>query len=586
MSITKLKPVDIVVVGAGLAGTIIAKELAATGLKVVGIERGRMLDPDHEFAMPYAHDELYYDRHSDILQNLSRETLTFRNALSETALPMRELGSFKPGECVGGAGVHWNGTSFRFLPWDFETRSRTLGRYGAGILPEDCTSQDWGLSYEEIEPYYDQFEHLYGVGGRAGNLNGELQPGGNPFEGARSREFPNPPTEPSYPGYLFGEAAKSLGYTPYPKPTATMTREYVNPYKLMLARCVSGGFCSSHGCAMGAKGTPLTTVIPALLKHENFELRPLCNVTQINLDSTKKRAVGITYVDVRGRTLMQPADLVVLACYTFNNTRLLLLSGIGTPYDPVANKGVVGRNYAYQTGGKVQLFFEDKTFSPYMGGGIGTVIDDFNGDNFDHSGLGFVGGANLSAGAGGAPPIRVHPVPPGTQRWGQQWKQAVGHWYERTFQITVNGGCQSYRSRYLDLDPNYRDAWGLPLLRMTFDWHDNEKKMSAHLVAKAAEIAKLIAPSQMSANPKMGKYNISTYQSTHNTGGCVMGADPATSVVNKYLQSWDVPNVFVVGGSAFPQNSANGPTCTIGALACWAADSIREEYLKAPRALV
>ncbi len=76
------------------------------------------------------------------------------------------------------------------------------------------------------------------------------------------------------------------------------------------------------------------------------------------------------------------------------------------------------------------------------------------------------------------------------------------------------------------------------------------------------------------------------YQSTHNVGGAVMGADPATSVVNKYLQSWDVPNVFVVGASAFPQNSANPPTLTVGALACWAADAIRDSYLRAPGPLV
>src|SRR6266850_8293303 len=107
MALTKLKPVDVVVVGAGLAGTIMCKELAETGLQVVALERGRMIDPNHDFAMPYVHDELKYDKHNDLLQNLARETITFRNAMNETALPMREIGSFKPGECVGGAGVHW-----------------------------------------------------------------------------------------------------------------------------------------------------------------------------------------------------------------------------------------------------------------------------------------------------------------------------------------------------------------------------------------------------------------------------------------------------------------------------------------------
>ena len=138
---------------------------------------------------------------------------------------------------------------------------------------------------------------------------------------------------------------------------------------------------------------------------------------------------------------------------------------------------------------------------------------------------------------------------------------------------------------YLDLDPTYRDAHGLPLLRMTMDWRQNEQKMSAYMTEKAAEIAKTMAPSKMNVSPVTGKYNVASSGNTHNCGGVVMGADPATSAVNKYLQSWDVSNVFVIGGSAFPQNSANGPTGTIGALACWAADSIDERYLKRPGSL-
>ncbi len=584
----RLKPVDVVVVGAGLVGTIVSKELAETGLKVVCLERGRMLDPQHDFAMPYAHDELKYHRHSDIVQNLSRETITFRNNMNETALPMRELGSFKPGECVGGAAVHWGGQARRFLPWDFETRSRTLARYGKQQIPEDCTSQDWGLTYDELEPYYDQFEHLYGVCGKAGNLNGEIQLGGNPFEGPRSREYPNPPVARTYVGTLFAQAAKSLGYTPHQSPSAAMSQPYTNPYRLMLGQCVRGGFCSSHGCASGAKATPLTTVLPALARHSNFELRPFANVIKVNLDADKKRAVGVTYVDAQGREVEQPAELVVLASYTFNNVRLMLLSGIGKPYDPVGNQGVIGRNYSYQTGGRVTLFFEDKEFNHFIGGGtLGTSIDDFNGDNFDHAGLGFLGGAYVAAQSPGATPIRSTPVPPGTPRWGADWKKNVAQYYRRSFSITLHGSCQSYRTHYLDLDPTYRDANGLPLIRMTYDWHANERKLSGYITQKIVEIAKAIGPAKMSvAEPAAGRYSIIPYQSTHNIGGAVMGADPAVSAVNKYLQSWDVPNVFVVGGSAFPQQSANAPTGTIGTLACWAADAIKEHYLKRPGALL
>ncbi len=584
---TKLKPVDVVTVGVGLTGTILAKELADSGLKVVGVERGRWRDTDPDFAMPGVHDELKYVRDKELMQDLSKETITFRNAMSETALPMRQLGSFLPGEGVGGAAVHWGGLTWRFLPWDFETKSKTLARYGAKQVAEDCTMQDWGVTYEELEPHFNRFEYLYGVSGKAGNLNGKIIPGGNPFEGVRSKEYPNPPLKTAYSSALFAKAAQSMGYKPFPVPTGANSRPYKNEYGATIAACVYCGYCQFFGCEMGAKASPQTAVLPALMQNKNFELRTLCNVVKVNLDSEKKRAVSVTYVDSRGREFEQPADLVLLTSYVLNNTRLMLLSGIGKPYDPVANTGVVGRNYAYQTPSSVTLFFEDKNFNSFMGaGGLGLAIDEFNGDNFDHSGLGFIGGGFMQAGSNGARPIEVRPVPQGTPRWGSEWKKAVGKYFNRNFSITIQGACQSYRTNYLDLDPTYRDAYGMPLLRMTFDRHENETKMSVWLTNKAAEIAKIIGPSKMNVNPRTGKYTIVPYQSTHNTGGAVMGADLQTSAVNKYLQSWDVPNVFVVGASAFPQNGGYNPTGTVGALTFQALDAIKTKYLKRPGALV
>jgi gluconate 2-dehydrogenase alpha chain len=584
---TQLKPVDVVTVGVGLTGTILAKELADTGLKVVGLERGRWRDTDPDFAMPGAHDELKYVRRHELMQDLSKETLTFRNAMSETALPMRNLGSFLPGEGVGGAAVHWGGLTWRFLPWDFETKSRTLARYGKNQVAEDCTLQDWGVTYDELEPHFDRFEYLYGISGKAGNLQGKIIPGGNPFEGPRSREYPNPPLKTAYSSALFAKAAQAMGYKPFPVPTGANSRPYKNEYGATIAACVYCGYCQFFGCEMGAKASPQTAVLPALMQNKNFELRTLCNVIKVNLDSEKKRAVSVTYVDSRGREFEQPAELVLLTSYVLNNTRLMLLSGIGKPYDPVSGTGVVGRSYAYQTPSSVTLFFEDKNFNSFMGaGGLGLAIDEFNGDNFDHSGLGFIGGGFMQAGSNGARPIEVRPVPAGTPRWGSDWKKAVAKYFNRSFGITIQGACQSYRTNYLDLDPTYRDAYGLPLLRMTFDRHENETKMSVWLTNKAAEIAKAVGPAKMNVSPRTGRYTIVPYQSTHNTGGAVMGADPATSAVNKYLQSWDVPNVFVVGASAFPQNGGYNPTGTVGALTFQALDAIRTKYLKRPGRLV
>lgn len=583
MSAATLKPVDVVTVGVGLTGSILGKELADAGLRVVGLERGAPRDTHPDFDMPGIHDELKYARRFELMQDLSRETLTFRNAPGETALPMRQLGSFLPGEGVGGAAVHWNGVTWRFLPWDFETRSRSIARYGPDVFAADCTSQDWGVTYAELEPQFDRFERLFGVGGTAGNLRGEFRPGGNPFEGPRASDYPNPPTKESYAGALFTRAARALGHRPFPLPSANMTRAYTNPYGLTMGPCVYCGYCERFGCEMGAKASPQTAVLPALRGHANYELRTRANVLRVNLDSARRRAVSVTYVDARGRELEQPAELVLLTSYVFNNVRQMLLSGIGEPYDPVANRGVVGRNYAYQCTSGVQLFFEDRVFNEFMGAGaLGRAIDEFNGDNFDHSGRGFVGGGHISCMTTGARPIGAIATPPGTPAWGSGWKKAVARYYNRTIDIGAHGSMQSYRSNYLDIDPTYRDAYGLPLLRMTFDFHDNERRMSEFLTARCEELARTLAPSAIASHRMAGRYSIVPYQTTHNTGGAVMGADRATSAVNPYLQSWDVPNVFVVGASAFPQNAGYNPTGTVGALTYRAVEAIKSRYLKQP----
>ena len=314
---------------------------------------------------------------------------------------------------------------------------------------------------------------------------------------------------------------------------------------------------------------------------------PDADVTRINLDSSGKRATGVTYIDADGKEFEQPAELVVLCAFAQHNVHLLLLSGIGKPYDPKANTGVVGRNYAYQITSSVDVF-QDDIVNPFMGAGaLGQAIDEFNGDNFDHGPEGFIGGGYIALwNTGGRPIAQQTQVPDGTPKWGSAWKRARAENYLSAMSINTHGSVMSYRDSYLDLDPTYRDIYGNPLLRMTFDFHDNELRMSRFLTDKAALIAHAMKPRSMQKNYREGHYSIVPYQTTHNTGGAAMGDDPTTSVVNRYLQSWDVPNVFVLGSSVFPQNHGYNPTGTVGALAFWAADAIRSKYLKAQGPLV
>lgn len=589
MAIKKDK-VDCVVIGLGWTGAILAQELTDAGLDVVALERGAMRDTPTDAEYPKVVDELKYVVRGELFQDLSRETVTIRHGVDDLAVPYRQNGSFLLGNGVGGAGFHWNGMHYRVLPEELQLRSRYVDRYGKKFIPEGMQVQDFGVTYDELEPHFDFAEKVFGTSGTAGNLNGKIQPGGNPLEGHRSSEYPTPALKNSLGAQLFEKAALEAGFHPYPAPAANTSEPYTNPYGVRLGPCNFCGFCEDFGCYMYSKASPQTTILPVLLKKPNFELRTKAQVTRILLDSDKKRATGVLYIDAQGREVEQPADLVIVAAYQLHNVRLLLLSGIGTPYDPKTGKGVVGRNYAYQMNGAVNVMLPKGTLlNPFIGTGAGGVgLDDLNGDQFDHGPLGFLGGASIRHIRYGGRPIKQTPTVPGTPAWGSKWKAGVVDAYQRYMTIGISGSVMPYRDAYLDLDPTYRDANGLPLMRMTFDWHDNEYAMLDYMGTRMEEVAKAMKPeAYYKAIRKKGQhYDTRVYQSTHTTGGAVMGSSPETSVVNKYLQSWDVHNVFVMGASAFPQNMGYNPTGLVVALAYHSAKAIREQYLKHPAPLV
>jgi len=578
---------DVVIMGLGWTGSVLGEQLTAAGLNVVAIERGPWRDTATDFNVGYMQDELRYAIRKDLFLSPSIEAMTMRNSLAQTALPMRDYGSFLPGHGVGGAGVHWNGHTWRFWESDFQIKTHLTQRYGAAKL-KNLQLQDWGPTWSEIEPSFDKFEYLCGVSGKAGNLKGQTQPGGNPFESARSREYPNPPMRMPYASTLFGEKMKEMGYHPFPLPSSNMSQSYVNSLGVRMGECSYCGFCERFACGNYSKASAQTTILPVLMKKPNFELRTESEVLKINLRRDGKTAKSVTYIDRDGHEFEQPGDLIILCGYGLMNVRMLLLSGIGKPYDPKTGEGVVGRNYCYQTGGGgAQLIFKDRQFNPFIGSGaLGMALHDFNGDAFDHSKLDFVGGSGIACGQSNGRPIASRPTPPGTPRWGAQWKKATGETYGRVLGIGGQGSSYAVRENYLDLDPTYKDRHGRPLLRITFDFPDNDTRMQNYVTGQIAKIAKAMNPSSMTVGQARKGWNAVPYQSTHNTGGAIMGADPTRSALNRYLQSWDVSNLFVTGASAFPQNAGMNPTGTVAALAFWAAEAIRERYLKHPGPLV
>ncbi|TFB25086.1 GMC family oxidoreductase [Filobacillus milosensis] len=561
----QLNKVDVVTVGVGWTGGIIAAELTKAGYNVVGLERGEDRST-RDFQM--IHDEYRYDIRYGLMQDTSKETISFRNNLNESALPMRQLGSFLPGSGVGGAGVHWNGQTWRFLPYDLEIKSMTDKKYGPDKLKGDYTYQDWGISYKELEPYFYKFEQTAGI-------SGEDNPKGAP----RSNDYPTPPMKSTPILDLFKNASKNLGYHPIQMPSANLSEQFKNPDGETINQCQYCGFCERFGCEYGAKSSPNVTVIPTAKKTGKFELRTQANVVEIISEGGK--ATGVRYVDVvSGEEFIQPADVVVLTSYVLNNTRLLLQSNIGRPYNPETGQGVIGKNYCYQILPAAVGFFEEKKFNTFMGAGsLGATIDDFNGDNFDHSDLDFIHGGSISITQTGRRPIASNATPSGTPEWGKEFKQKSIHYFNRSLSIVSQGASIPHRQNYMDLDPTYKDFYGNPLLRLTYDFTDQDRKLHKHITKVCGEIMSEMGADTVEEAEISEHYSIVPYQTTHNTGGVIMGADPETSAVNNYLQMWDSESLFVVGASAFAHNGGYNPTGTVGALAYRSAEGIKK-YLE------
>ena len=583
-----LPSVDVVIIGGGWTGLLMAKELGSrTALSVVVLERG---GPRKTNDYGDDMDELDYTIRFRMMQDVSQETVTLRHDSSRRALPLRQHGSFLPGSGVGGAGEHWSGVCPRYLPDCFELLTHSIEKYGSKRLPEDHAIQDWGVTYEELEPHYTRVDLLLGISGKAGNIRGKQIEGGNIFEGWRSAEYPTPPTKIPYFSSMFAEAAKSLGYHPYPVPAATTSRAYTNPDGISRPGCTYCGYCETFGCMIGAKSQPTNTLLPVIEKHKNVSIRTGAWVRRIvhGAVENKGSARGVIYIDANGQEVFQPAELIFLASWTLNNTRLLLLSGIGKPYNPGTRKGSLGRNLTHQVAFSAVTAFFEKPLNRFMGSGAsGIMLSDLDGDLFDHSKHPFLRGGTLSARSARSLPISECGAVPKSVKstWGSEWKKAALHYYDRTGRIGFSGEHLAYQDNYMDLDPVYKDHFGDPLLRLTLDWRENERKMADYMTTKAMELAREMGAKEVNPFSGLRSYDATRYQSSHVQGGAIIGSSPESSVVNPYLQHWQLSNLFVLGASSFPQNASANPTPTILALTYRTADAIVDRYLKNPAAL-
>ncbi len=526
-----------VIVGLGWAGSVMAEELTRAGLNVVAIERGAWRDTSTDFTVAIDADELRFHTRRKILQPMSVETTTFRNRSDQLAAPVRNWSAFQFGWNVGGAGTHWAGMSWRFTPWDFEVAKQTRERYGAKKM-QGLQLQDWGVTYDEMAPFYDRFERIAGTSGIAGNLNGQPQKGGNIFEGPRSRDYPTPPLKDTHWMSKYRKTTENMGYHPFTVPAGNLSQAYVNPLGVSMGPCTYCGFCDFHGCGNFSKSSPQACILPVLMRRPNFTLLTETEVLHAVKHDDGKTVKGVKFITQDGVEGFQPADIVCITAYQMDNVRLMLLSGVGEQYNPLTGRGTIGRNYNYQTCSSVTGFFDNEYMNPFIGGGaLAVQIDDFNGDNFDHSDLDFIGGAGIMGFSTNGRPIQnMNDLRPGTKRWGSEWKAGYKRDYQTAGTIFCQGTSMPMREAYLDLDPNYKDRHGQPLIRTTFDWNQNDVRMAKYVTDRAINIMKDTGGQHIVVDNQAEKsWNPYQQHSSHTIGGAVMGADPSTSALNPYL---------------------------------------------------
>jgi gluconate 2-dehydrogenase alpha chain len=567
---------DVVIVGVGAVGGILAAELGKAGMKVIGLERGPRLSTA-DFA---AQDELRYFQRQDLRPNAKRQPITWRPNTNVSANPMSILNY---GNQAGGGTVHYGAVSWRFHEDDFRVRSQTIERYGAAAIPRDSSVADWPLSYSDLEPFYDRAEYELGVSGKAGNLQGHKIAGGNVFEAPRRREYPLPALIPDQSGVLFEAGARKLGYHPFSTPRAILSQAYQGR-----SSCTYCGFCQAFGCHIGAKSSILVTKLPEADATGNFKLLTGTMCYHVNSDNGG-RVTGVSYYGPDGSTNTIEAEIVVLGTFIYDNVRLLLLSKTKKFPNGLANSsGQVGKHLMAHITPRVFAAFDDRYVNVYMGPSAQKhTIDDFNADNFDHAGLPFIRGAQVSvspADLEGGPigaAMSLTP-PPGVPRWGAAYRDFLAKYFARYAAVIAQTENLPYADQTIDLDPDVRDQWGLPAPRLTYDWRrPNEVARIEFLLKKQEDLAAAMGATKIWRAP-LGQ----GAPGAHHEGGTRMGNNPKTSVVNRYGQSWDIPNLFIIGSSTFPTMSGFNPTLTIQALAYMSADAIANRYKKNPGKLM
>ena len=529
--------VDFLVIGAGASGGVIAKELASAGFRVVVLEQGPYLSESD-----YSHDELKYTIMPGLTNDPTVQPITYRKAEQE---PAKLKKAIEYGRQVGGGSVHFTANYWRFHESDFHEHSLYGDVAGASLA-------DWPINYQDLEPFYTKAECELGISGLAG---------ANPFEAPRSKPYPLPPMPVKSSGLLFERATRKMGLHPFPAPLAILSQPYRGR-----AACVHCGFCESFGCEMQAKSSTLVSVIPVAEETGHCEIRPNSYVRNIEINA-HGRITGAVYFDQSRKEVLQRAKALVLCANGVESAKLLLLSKSSQFPNGLANSsGLVGKHLMWDLGLLAEGLFEYPA-NEYKSVQVTRLIHDFYESDPKR---GFYGGGAIDARFDFYPAgFALGGLPPGTPKWGLEFKKTFGHYFTRTISLLSHTTSLAVESNTVTLDSEVKDAWGLPAVRITYSPHPDDLAAQAWMMQRQHEILEAMGAKKVWGDPVD-----SVGTSRHLMGTCRMGKNPAKSVVNSYGRSHDVANLFIVDGSNFVTSARQQPTATIQALAYRAAENM------------
>ncbi len=529
--------VDVVIVGSGAAGGVLAKELASAGFDVVVLEQGPWQQPSD-----FTHDELAVERENAMLNTGVEPFQSFRTSAAE---PMRR----NPGRAlmyrrgVGGSSVHFTANYWRFRPIDFKERSVVGPIDGTGFA-------DWPVTYEELEPYYTKVDWEIGISGAPG-----------PSDPPRTRPYPVPPLPIKSSGVLLERAARAMGLHAQVAPMAILSQPYDGR-----SACMACGHCYAYGCEFGAKSSTLASVIPKAVATGRCEIRADSTVFRVEMNAAG-RATGVAYWNKDGNEHRQSARAVVLAANGAETTRLLLMSASPAfPHGLANSSGLVGCHIMFNGGSSTTGRFEHPT-NEYKGHVVSRIILDFYEADPKR---GFYGGGGIDARFNNGPiGFAVNGLPEDLPAWGSEFKRALRDYYTHSVRFAAHMTTIPVASNRVTLDPDHRDHWGRPALCLTYQDHPDDMKTKQWFRDRTQELMEAAGAARVWNQPVLPIDG-----GVHLLGTARMGNDPRDSVVDRYHRAHDVPNLFICDGSSFVTSGRGQPTMTIQALAYRAAEHI------------